>query len=1072
MTRINTNVSSLNAQKTLSRSNVALQESLTRLSTGLRINKGKDDPAGLIASEVLRADIVSVERAITNSNRANQMIATADSALGQVSSLLNDIRGLISEGANTGAMSDEQIAANQLQIDSSLEAIDRISQVTQFQGRRLLDGSLDFITENVSTSQITDLTVEQANFGALSQIDVSVDVTAQATQASLNYGFGAVADDVVLEIGGKNGFEAFSFESGATIEDMAAAINLVSDALGVTAEVETAATKGSITASSYGTDNDITITADTAGADEGNIRVKYTADNSAAGTTTTTATYTQASGSDPGTLNVQLETEAWTKTQWSVNGDNDQTAENSFTITSNIYGEDHNFDLVINSGADDAVVYDHAGKTLTITVDNDNATIVTDIKTLITGDARLNSLFTLDETYLDADGTGVVVGGDNANTENLTAGVTGGTIVSLANDVITAINNTATLQDDVTAALATGNDGHELVTAFQESTFYGSASANNWLQFFAPEDGKNIRFASSPGQALGVDLSTDPEVLGFSSAIVQGLDDETSFKITAKQKGTAFDDVEIIVTDTVADGDQVAVWDPEAKTLTLNLDNATDTMAEVIGYINNNDAVSKYFKADLWGSADGTVAVVDTNFTGTVATTSGGVVSEGTVIINLETDADGVIQTSAAELITFFDDTANHSAAFKALGLSVSNADESDGSGMLGATTSDLTFTTSGTDMQDAKASATVKAVEGQDAMFDITAKVAGAAYDGVVVEFEDTAATGSETIVYDAMAKKLTFSIDEGTTTVNDIISMFAGTKAGASAEVLELFSAALTTDIYAASNDSDGTDMPTTSDTATLSGGTVDAGTEDGASLLGNSDLADTGLTFKAVEYGSDAFISVKALNGTTFDVADNNGTTTERIAGTDISARINGVKAIGDGLTASLNTSALDLAFSVSTTVTSNTTMSFSITGGGAQFQLGPDVVSNQQARMGISSVNTAKLGGSTGRLFELRSGKGKSLASDVSGAATVVEEVITQIVNLRGRLGAFQRTTLDTNIATLGDTLEALTAAESDIRDADFAAESANLTRAQVLVQSGLSVLSIANSNPQSVLSLLR
>ena len=135
MTRINTNVSSLNAQKTLARSNASLQESLTRLSTGLRINAGKDDPAGLIASEVLRSDIISVERAITNSNRANQMIATADSALGQVSSLLNDIRGLVSEAANTGAMSSEQIAANQLQIDSSLEAIDRIAQVTSFQGK-------------------------------------------------------------------------------------------------------------------------------------------------------------------------------------------------------------------------------------------------------------------------------------------------------------------------------------------------------------------------------------------------------------------------------------------------------------------------------------------------------------------------------------------------------------------------------------------------------------------------------------------------------------------------------------------------------------------------------------------------------------------------------------------------------------------------------------------------------------------------------------------------------------------------------------------------------------------------
>ncbi|MBN2291825.1 MAG: flagellin, partial [Pirellulales bacterium] len=129
MTRINTNVSSLNAQKTLARSNNQLQEALTRLSTGLRINSGKDDPAGLIASETLRSDIVSTQVAITNSERANQMIATADSALGQVSSLLNDVRGLVSEAANVGAMSSDQIAANQLQVDSSLEAIDRIAQV-------------------------------------------------------------------------------------------------------------------------------------------------------------------------------------------------------------------------------------------------------------------------------------------------------------------------------------------------------------------------------------------------------------------------------------------------------------------------------------------------------------------------------------------------------------------------------------------------------------------------------------------------------------------------------------------------------------------------------------------------------------------------------------------------------------------------------------------------------------------------------------------------------------------------------------------------------------------------------
>ena len=110
MSRINTNVSSLIAQKTLTRNNQSLQTALTRLSTGLRINTGKDDPAGLIASEVLRSDITSVNKAIMNTERASQMIATADSALNQVSNLLNDIRGLVVEAANTGAMSEEQIA--------------------------------------------------------------------------------------------------------------------------------------------------------------------------------------------------------------------------------------------------------------------------------------------------------------------------------------------------------------------------------------------------------------------------------------------------------------------------------------------------------------------------------------------------------------------------------------------------------------------------------------------------------------------------------------------------------------------------------------------------------------------------------------------------------------------------------------------------------------------------------------------------------------------------------------------------------------------------------------------------
>src|SRR6478672_6454304 len=176
MSRINTNVSSLIAQQNLARSNDQLQTSLTRLSTGLRINTGKDDPAGLIASENLRSDITSITKAISNTDRANEVIATADSGLAQVSSLLNDIRGLVTEAADSGASGQDQIAANQLQLDQSLKALNQIAQTVTFQGRKLLDGSLDFLTQGGTNFNIlSGLQIDQANLGATGALSVDVD---------------------------------------------------------------------------------------------------------------------------------------------------------------------------------------------------------------------------------------------------------------------------------------------------------------------------------------------------------------------------------------------------------------------------------------------------------------------------------------------------------------------------------------------------------------------------------------------------------------------------------------------------------------------------------------------------------------------------------------------------------------------------------------------------------------------------------------------------------------------------------------------------------------------------------
>ena len=101
-----------------------------------------------------------------------------------------------------------------------------------------------------------------------------------------------------------------------------------------------------------------------------------------------------------------------------------------------------------------------------------------------------------------------------------------------------------------------------------------------------------------------------------------------------------------------------------------------------------------------------------------------------------------------------------------------------------------------------------------------------------------------------------------------------------------------------------------------------------------------------------------------------------------------------------------------------------------------------------------------------------GTNSLLEGNQAEAAEIVDKAILDIATLRGRLGALQRNTLETNINSLQVTLENLTSSESTIRDTDFAVETSQLTRNQILVQAGMSVLATANSTPQSVLSLLQ
>jgi len=256
------------------------------------------------------------------------------------------------------------------------------------------------------------------------------------------------------------------------------------------------------------------------------------------------------------------------------------------------------------------------------------------------------------------------------------------------------------------------------------------------------------------------------------------------------------------------------------------------------------------------------------------------------------------------------------------------------------------------------------------------------------------------------------------------------------------------------------------------------------------------------RSTEFGSDNFVSVKVVNsagitggsgvytaqtgnanaintsgGTAFSAnAAKNGVRDE---GKDIVATINGVAATSKGRNARINTDFLDveITFNAATATRTNAVSSvnaFTISGGGAEFQLASRVDIAGKVALGVQNIATRKLGNSdTGFLSSLASGKAFNVVDgDLVKAGKAVDESIRQVSSLRGRLGAFQKNTVGATIRNLGVSLENSAAAESVIRDADFARETASLTRSQILSAAAQNSLGLANSQPQSALQLLR
>jgi flagellin len=189
---INTNIMSLNAQRNLSTTQNALSKSLSRLSSGLRINSAADDAAGLAISVGMDAQVRSMNQAVRNANDGVSLAQTAEGSLNETTNILTRMRELAQE-SSTGTVTDAQRTSIQNEFSQLSSEIDRIANATQFNGTTLLSGALSTgvsfqIGTNNTTNDSITLSITSATSSALGlgATAVSTSGTSQSALALID----------------------------------------------------------------------------------------------------------------------------------------------------------------------------------------------------------------------------------------------------------------------------------------------------------------------------------------------------------------------------------------------------------------------------------------------------------------------------------------------------------------------------------------------------------------------------------------------------------------------------------------------------------------------------------------------------------------------------------------------------------------------------------------------------------------------------------------------------------------------------------------------------------------------
>ena len=1170
---INTNIASLNAQRNLDKSQSSNQQALQRLSSGLRINSAKDDAAGLAISTRFTSQIKGLDVAVRNAGDGIALAQTAEGALGSINESLQRIRELAVQSANA-TNSDVDRDALQSEVDQLVAEISRTADETDFNGRKLLDGSFSATFQvGANAGQTVDISIGELTADKLGSSSQS-GLSARGTDQSLGNGDLTINGVAVQASRAEDDTSSTSNNSASAISKVAA-INRVSDDTGVSAFVNDNVAAGSTQSPEAGTGtfklNGVEISFSTT-TDSAQTRAAISqAINAVAEQTGVSAVDTES-----GSTGVNLVAE---------DGRNIQISDVTFSGT----------DFAAATGLAEAGTYE-GGYTLiadgdqkTIDISGGNGTGRGDLANagLTAGSYDRAEAVSVSTKVSDSTQSTTVGGGSLANT--LARADSGGTFISAtagtATSVVTSTATTAQITDSGasvtitqgTTAVTYSNAGNQDISAYADAAETAATTAGIAVNFF--EQGSldlssldvgdsftigavtvNVAGTSAILRAENVvdqlnagDFSADLGATGFLNAELQGtagdvnitFRNETNSPLTASRStagavtlgGTT---ISTTATGTIITGELgFASTSATGEAVDVVLTDAADDLLAANGTVTGSSS-----------SGDVLTTTNETNISVSIGDTDASPaapLAAGSTVAELAQAVDGVAGVKAYEEITLTIDSSNlesgeqlrlssgatnidvtatpdsagnftlqgladdiNGTDFSTANMDVSAAYDAD-SGEITMTIRNYSANTVGIESEGASGGGITVAEGGGTTVGENTLNLSGElkyfSEDGqdVNVTLSDPT-TGGELFTGKSSSSDYTGvnGLEDGDLLINGVTigaadvnaDKASATVSSDGAKILSSEKSQSAIAIAAAINKvsdetgvtanvnatevvgGDGTNIDLTQfeegdqagiyingvevGTVTLQadgGGTLDSdrARADALNLI-NQNAGKTGVT--ATDNGVSLTLSAADGRNVSIAIDDKSGSSASIGAVMGLDAEVAGIgeQTFGDASVASAATSPEAAAYETTYgSVSLSSAKEFTLEGG-----------ANGNSELSAMGLATGTYGG--GEDGQFLSDIDISTFEGATAAITAIDNAIGQVASQRADLGAIQNR-LESTVSNLQVTSENLNAANSRIQDADFAAETAELSRTQVLQQAGISVLAQANAAGQQVLSLL-